>query len=285
MRSAALSWIALALAVLVGLTGWAGLFWPPTYAQETRASALGAIASDVVDLFVIVPLLLVSGFAARRGSMAARFICLGALGYLLYNFLIYCFLVRFNPLFLVYCATLGLAFYGFIGGVLSLAPAEVAARYASRPARTPTALVFLAMAVATTAQWLRDIVPALAARRLPQWVAETGSPINPIWVLDLCFLLPALAITGVSLLRKRPLGFVLAPILLTVLALISSEIIVIRGVMERAGVPQGYGGTVFIAALGTLFTVLLVVFLRAGTSARRTAGAAPAGSQEAPHAA
>lgn len=255
-----------ALMVLVAATGWAGLFWRPTYERETHEWATQAIGGDVVNLLVVVPLLLVSALGLRRGSMAARFVWLGTLGYLLYNFLIYCFAVHFNALFLVYCAVLGLSFYGSIAGLLSLVPFEVAGSYGSRaPART-TGVVFLLMASVTTFQWVREIVGALLSGRVPRSVTETGLPVNPIWVLDLCFLLPGLAVTGVMLLRRRPLAFVFAPMLLAVLALISCEIVAIGIAMLHAGLSHSYAPVVFVAALGAGFTSLLVLFLRASAA-------------------
>jgi SAM-dependent methyltransferase len=254
------------LVVLVALTGWAGLFWPSTYGRETTSWATQAIGGDVVNLFVVAPLLLLAALGLHRGSLPARLVWLGTLGYLLYNFLIYCFAVHFNALFLVYCTVLGLSFFGFVGGALPLDPSAVAAAYGSRaPVRT-TAIVFLLMASMTTVQWVREIVDAIVSGQVPRSVVETGLPVNPIWVLDLCFLLPALAVTGVLLLRRRPLAFVLAPTLLVVLALISAELVAIGTAMLRAGLSHGYGAIGVVAALGTGFTALLIRFLRAGAA-------------------
>jgi hypothetical protein len=270
--------ISVALIVLVAVTGWAGLFWRSTYERETPQWATQAIGGDVINLFVVVPLLLVAALGLRRGSSGARFVWLGTLGYLLYNFLIYCFAVHFNALFLVYCTVLGLSLYGFIAGVLSLVPSEVAASYGPRAPAKTIAVVFLLMASVTTVQWVREIVDALVSGQLPRSVTETGLPVNPIWVLDLCFLLPGLAVTGVLLLRRRPLAFIFAPTLLALLALISCELVAIGAAMLRAGLWHGYAALGFVAVLGTGFTALLVLFLRAGAPGRDQARGGAAAS-------
>ncbi len=265
MKTRAVAWMSVLLAVLVGVTGWAGLFRPGTYERETRDWATQAIGGDAVNLFLVVPLLLVSGLLLRRGPVAARLLWLGAVGYLLYNFLIYCFAVHFNALFLVYCAVLGVSFYGFIVGILQVPLSAVATRRRSRLPAWSTAAVFLFMAVATSAQWLREIVAALRSGTPPPSATSLGMPVNPVWVLDLCFLLPALAVTAVLLLRGRPLGTLLAPVLLTVLALIGCELLGIGWAMQHARLwPGGPAPLVFFAVLVTVFTVLLVVVLRAG---------------------
>jgi hypothetical protein len=45
-------WINFPLAVLIAVTACAGLFWPPTYARETRLWAVEAMGGDAVNLVV-----------------------------------------------------------------------------------------------------------------------------------------------------------------------------------------------------------------------------------------
>ena len=62
--------------------------------------------------------------------------------------------------------------------------------------------------------WLGDIVTALALHSTPPSVQEAGVPTNPVHVIDLSIVLPLHVIAGVALLRRRPLGYVLAPVVL-----------------------------------------------------------------------
>src|SRR5215472_3491753 len=110
-------WSTIAIALLVASTAVAGIFWPATYARETLYEKAGGIGSDLVDLLLVVPVILISGIKGYRGSVPARLVWLGTLGYLLYNFVLYAFGVHFNPLFLVYCATLSLCLYATVFSV------------------------------------------------------------------------------------------------------------------------------------------------------------------------
>ena len=76
------------------------------------------LGTDVVTLFVGIPLLAVTAVATRRGSLRARLLWLGALGYLAYDYGMYALGVRWNPLFLLYAALFGLSLYALITGLV-----------------------------------------------------------------------------------------------------------------------------------------------------------------------
>ncbi len=257
-------WSTITIALLVVVTAVAGLYWPATYARETPYSRAGGYASDIVDLFLVVPVLLISGIMGHRGSVAARLVWLGAQGYLLYNFVIYAFGVHFNPLFLVYCATLGLCLYATVFSLSFISPAQIAHTYAARAPRTTIAIVFLLLAVSTAAFDLRENIAAILAGRVPQSVLDASTPVNFIHVLDLVFLLPALCVTAILLLRRKPAGYTLAPVFLVLLAIMSMELVSIMTVMGSKGFGMDLRMTIFLAMLGVGFTILLWLYLSLG---------------------
>ncbi len=83
-------------------------------------------------------------------------------------------------------------------------------------------------------QWLREIVPALLSGGTPKSISELDLPTNPVHVLDLSLLVPAVFVTALMLLRRRPLGFTLAPVLLVFLVLITLAVATM-GAMLGAG--------------------------------------------------
>jgi hypothetical protein len=261
-------WSTIAIALLVAVTAVAGLYWPATYARETPYSRTGGYASDIVDLVLVVPVLLISGIQGYRGSVPARLVWLGTQGYLLYNFVIYAFGVHFNPLFLVYSATLSLCLYATVFCVPFIPLEQIARTYGPRAPRKTIAIVFLVLAIQTAAFDLRDDIAAIRTGRVPQDVIAATTPVNFIHVLDLGFLLPALCITGILLFRRKASGYALAPIFLTLLAIMSMELASILTVMGRAGFGMSLPMIIFFLVLGVGFTILLWFYF---SLAKRTA--------------
>ena len=255
-------WVSVPLALLVAVTAGAGLFWAPTYAQETPLWAMEGIGGDGVNLLLVVPVLLVSAIKAQRGSVAARLVWMGVLLYLLYSFVLYTFAVHFNPLFLVYCAVLGFSFYAVVGSVPELPVEEISQSYVSRTPVKTVALVFFLIAAVTAAGWLREIIPALLAGRVPQSARDAVLLTNPVHVLDLSLLLPGLVITAILLLRRKSVAFVLAPALIAFLILMSCELVGIGVVMVRKGFSSNFAMPAFFSALAVGLALLLWRYLR-----------------------
>jgi hypothetical protein len=228
-------WNTIAIALLVAVTAVAGLFWPATYARETLFSSAGAIGSDLVDLLLIVPVLLISGILGYRGSVPARLVWLGALGYMQYNFVLYAFGVHFNALFLVYCATLSLCFYATVFCLPLISLKQIAQDYGPRAPRKTTASVLLVIATLFAAFDLGEDIPALLAGRVPQSVIQVNLPVSFIHCLDLIFLLPGMYITAYLLFRRKASGYALAPAFLALLALMNIELVVLMVVMALKG--------------------------------------------------
>ncbi|HXX17336.1 MAG TPA: hypothetical protein VEJ47_20710 [Candidatus Eremiobacteraceae bacterium] len=250
-------WSTIAIALLIAVTAVAGIFWPATYARETAYTRAGAVASDMVDLFLIVPVLLISGIRGYRGSVPARLVWLGAQGYLLYNFVIYAFGVHFNAFFLVYSATLGLCFYATVFSLRFIPAGQIAQAYRPRAPRKTIAILFFLLALSTAAFDLREDLSAILSGRVPQSIADTNEPVNFVHVLDLVFLLPALCISATLLWRRRAAGYALAPVFLALLAIMSVELATIVTVMGRAGFGLNVPMIVSFVVLAVVFTVLL----------------------------
>jgi hypothetical protein len=79
--------------------------------------------------------------------------------------------------------------------------------------------------------WLSEIVPSLSGTT-PKALKDVGLLTNPVHVLDLALLLPALIIAGRLLIKGRPLGYVLAPALLTATFFLAVGIVSLMFVSE-----------------------------------------------------
>jgi cation transport ATPase len=83
-------------------------------------------------------------------------------------------------------------------------------------------------------------------------------PTNPVHVLDLSFFLPAVIITGVLLLKRRPLGYTLATAFMAFLTLTGIPILITPIVQARRGETAGWG---VLLPIGTLTAVLLYLLM------------------------
>lgn len=246
---------------LVAASG-TGVVLPSIYASEPRIGAAQATGSDWLNLAVVVPTLIVATVFTHRGWTGARLVWAGTTLYIVYDFVYYTLTSRFNSLFLVYCAVLGLAFYALLGVLASLSIADIAKRYTRRLPAVATAILFLLIAFGAATNWIRAVVPAVLSGEIPQGVRDAGQLTEPAAVLDLAFVLPALTVVAILLLRRQPLGLVLGPILLVFVIFVALLLTAMGIVMESRGFGQAFGGTPTNLGLVAVAVALLVLFLR-----------------------
>ena len=235
-----LVWVALsvAAAIAIGIASAGGAFGS-AYARETPSWAAQGVGQDLVNLFIVVPLLLATAALAARGSLRALLVWLGLLLYVVYSYVLYAFDVHFNRLFLFYVAALGLAFHACVGAVLTLDRTAIVDSFnRETPTRAMSALL-IGVGLLFAALWLSDIVPALRAGRAPASVDEVGLPVNPIHVLDLAFALPGLIVVGALARRRHPIGMLLAVPCVTFLIVMGLAILAMAWVMHVRGVASG----------------------------------------------
>ncbi|MGF1470399.1 MAG: hypothetical protein ACFB50_01500 [Rubrobacteraceae bacterium] len=247
-------WLTAPIAILVATAALVELFVEGIFRGDELNFVAQAIGQDYVTLVVALPVLVVSAILAGRGSGRARIVWLGSLAYVLYTYVIYAFHVRFNPLFLVYVAVLGLSLYALIGGLATTNFESIKARF-SRGTPVKAASIFLVVLAALFYfTWLGETVPALLTGEVPQSAIDSGTPTNGVHVLDMAWILPAILIAAVLLWRRRALGYVLAGAVLTFGTLI------VVAVMAMVVSMSLYGQGVAIAE-ASIFGVVAAVIL------------------------
>jgi hypothetical protein len=240
-----LSLLAAALAVLGNVVALAD---PDIYAGLTASFLPQALAQDVADLVVVVPVWLAAAWLARRGSLRARGVWVGVL------------------VFLLWLAVLGLAAYALAGWLVGAGrgPAPVAPE--NHRVTTVVGWALVAVAVLFAVLWLSEDLPALVAGERPQSVVDLALPTNPVHILDLALLLPAALATGLLLRRRRPLGMLLAPPMLTFFVLTGVPILLTPVVQVLRGEAPDWSGAVAIGALVVVMLALLSWLLSSMTA-------------------
>lgn len=246
---------ALAAATLVAIAALGGILAPATYARETPIWRTEGIGQDWASLVVDVPWLVGAASCVLRGSRRGRLLLASALVYTAYTYAVYALDVHFNALFLIYCGALGTSAYALVAIALELR--DAATRFDARAPRRFAGGLAMACALGFALLWLAQIVPALRHGVAPADVDAAGLMTNPVHVLDLALVLPAMFAGGWLLWTGRALGYAVVPVLLGFLILMSVALAAMMAALAFAHLAPGLPLVVGFLAFGALGVVAL----------------------------
>ncbi|MBN1482403.1 hypothetical protein EH223_10220 [candidate division KSB1 bacterium] len=193
------------------------------YQHMSADVAIQGSAQDVVTLLVAIPLLLISWIGAGKGSLKSRFVLAGTSGYFMVTFLFYTAMAMYNSLFVLYVSLLALSFFTLTLSLLSFDMAELPSFFGNR---TPIKFVtgFLLFNTITIALlWLSIVVPPLLNGTIyPEAVQHYTTLI--VQGLDLGLLLPTGFVAAVLFMKKRPMGYLLAPTYIIFLSILMTAL-------------------------------------------------------------
>jgi len=193
------------IALLMAAVSIAGLVdWGRVYPGASLELLPLFVGQDALNLVVGLTILLGALWLARRGSLVGLLLWPGALFYVLYDYGYYVLGAPFTVFFLPYIALMTLSAYTMIAVVAGI---DAQAVRVEIERRIPARLIggFLAgIALLFTALWAGMTVTALANG------TELATVPRVVTILDLTIQLPALFVGGVLLMRRHPLGYVVA---------------------------------------------------------------------------
>ena len=76
------------LSISLAIVSYFGAFVSSTYSRDSISMGVQGMGQDIVDLFIVVPLLILSLVFVRKGKVNSYFIFSGILFYVLYSFFI-----------------------------------------------------------------------------------------------------------------------------------------------------------------------------------------------------
>jgi len=248
------------VAVLGAVASLASLLHPQVY-RDAMTLRVQAHGQDWVTLVIGVPLLVVSLVFSVRGSLRARLVWLGALVYFLYTYASYTFGAAYNDLFLLYVALFSFSFFAFVLGMMSLDVRDIRFRFSERTPEKIVATYFVVFGLLIAFQWLSEIVPAIAARELPDTIVATRVYTLVIQAMDLALVVPLFVLAGILLWRRTPWGYALAGLVLVEAVTLGLAVISMMFFMARAANPVPLGQVILFVVITVLAVVLSVVFL------------------------
>jgi hypothetical protein len=228
---------------LLAITAVAGLlFGAQVLYTPDRATLPTFLGQDGITLVVVLPLLLWSLRATRRGSLHGLLLWTAALFYVAYSYSYYVLSPEFNVLYPAYIAIVGMSLYGCLYLLFGIDAEVVATRFNERTRVRTVGGFLMALSVALGLAWLGMIVSRLASGALPTRVERV------VWPMDLVVAFPAMFWAGLWLWRRQPLGYVVAAIVLIKAGLLGVTLVVNTWVATFWGVPADPGVPVY--ALG-----------------------------------
>jgi hypothetical protein len=255
-------WLTLATAIFICIGACFGIWNEHTYILETQNWKVQGIAQDIVDLFIIVPVLIVSGYYSYRQDKIALFVFGGTTLFLIYTYAIYTFAVHFNFLFLAYCFTFGLSIYSFIYFISTQTSSEVKNWFNDKVPVKLVGGILIFFGVLFYFLWLREIIPAVIQNKTPQSLIETGLLTNPVHVIDISVLLPGMILLSIFLFKRKPVAFLFTPIVLVFCVLMDISIGGLVIVMKLKGIAQNLTVAYMMGFFALVSSLLLFHFLR-----------------------
>jgi hypothetical protein len=249
-------WLSGSLAVVAAIAA-AGTALVPGVLRGTAVMNGSARGTALVVLLIAVPALAIAMWYSARGSARAQIVWLGAVGYILYNSTLFLFMTPFNNLFLLYVAMLSLGTWSTAMVIRGLGVESFRERFSPKlPARAIATYALVIVALNFLA-WMRNVVPGVLSTSSPSFLDGTGMPTSVLYVQDLAFWLPLMAVSAVWLWRRQAWGYVIAGAML-----VTYEIEAIGVAVDQwMGHAADPASTVASAAAVPMFAVIFVIGL------------------------
>lgn len=182
------------------------------YKNDSLSVVAQGKASDLVTLFLGIPLLAISAYIGLKGSFRGQILLTGTLSYFLYTFMSYTFLWHYNPLFILYVLLMSLSLFSLIICFTSFNLNELRHMFSDRlPIKKIGGFqIFVGFAIGLL--WLGKIFESYTSGEPPKGLEHYTTLV--IQAMDLGILVPVAFISGIELIRKKPIGYLLTSVVL-----------------------------------------------------------------------
>jgi len=214
----------------------------------------GVFGQDLMTIAASVIILLLV-FWMKEGDSKKQIVLLGILGYLFYAYGIYVIERVYNLLYYLYLVVFALSFWSIAYGVARIRPDILQKARVNGKIRHVSAWFSLLVAVIFNILWIVQLLPLLQA-------GNKIENLYSVYILDLCFIMPAFVIIGIMALRKAGLGLVLIPAMFILGFTLIFSLAVAESVKPLFDLNITAGGLIPSLVLSILFLVLAFLHLR-----------------------
>lgn len=231
-----------------------GIFDPSIYdGLVTRRIIPGVFTQDLLVFDGAVILLLLS-MTLRNNRPRSIIAATGIMGFFFYAFGIYAIEQIYTHFYPLYLFVLGISFFGMIHTLSHVNFTKVDSLRLPAIVRYICAGYAIFVALMFTAIWVGQLMPLI---RQGYRIEYTFS----VYIIDLAFIMPALAICGIMSFRGLPLGTIGVPALFILGAGILSPLALAELIKPRRyGLPTNWGELWLYLILSLVFLVLIGVY-------------------------
>jgi len=186
------------------------LYGKGLYYNDSVSMVPQARAQDLVTLIIGIPLLVISLVFSNRNSLKGKLLLTGTVGYFLYTYTSYSFLVTYNKFFLLYVALMSLSLFCFIFNITSTEFKNIENHFKTNFPKKYIGIFTIIVGVFICFLWLGLIISSMD--KIPSVLEHYTTLV--IQALDLGIIAPVSIFSGILLLSNKSLGYLLSPVII-----------------------------------------------------------------------
>jgi hypothetical protein len=214
----------------------------------------GAYPQDIMTVIVCLGLFYLIA-SVKEQEIRKQVLILGLIGSLFYLYGIFTIERVYNWCYLLYAATFAASFWSLVYGLSGFRRDKFTGLRIRNTMLKTTAISSIVIALLFTGLWSAALIPLMRDHNRIEYLYS-------IYILDLCFIMPAFFITGVMSLRGSPLGILAAPAIM----ILGFFVIFPLGLNElakpSAGMPIETGPMMMSFLFAAFMLVVAIVHLR-----------------------
>jgi hypothetical protein len=223
----------------------------------------GTFSQDIITVPVSISLLILCTIYLKKRNVRVFIALLGLTAYLFYAYGLFTISGSFTSLYLVYMVIFGFSIYSLIYGLLSLRTDDQAGSVKFPFKLGKVISIFLLFIVLMFGFiWLFILIPEVEANHRPETYA--------VFVLDLCIVLPAVAINAFLLLRNRPVALYMAGVSLVFIFTLIFSVLLGESLAPHFKIPVNPGMIIACAAVTLASLILGILYFRAISGIEKT---------------